>query len=112
MYNLIINLDEAKTVYENYKQDQDSDNPSPVLGGGVKMLRELNELINEDIDSWLHIAWNLDDLIAKFMESQIVDNYGISDLLYVLLTDYIPPSTYIDVSIIDNHGNLCIVIED
>lgn len=112
MYNLIINLDEAKAVYDSYKSEVDADNPEPVLGNSLVQLRTLNELINEDIDSWVHACGNFDSIVAKFMESLHLNDYGISDLLYVLFTDYIPPSTYIDVSIIDNHGNLCIVIED
>lgn len=112
MYSLILNLDSARHVYENYKQEVDSDNPEPKLGNSLIQLRKLNELINEDIDDWVHAVGDFDTMVAKFMEDSQSDTYNICDLLYELFTTYIPPSTYIDVSIIDNHGNLCIVIEE
>lgn len=112
MYNLIINLDEAKTVYDAYKQEVDADNPNPTLGNSLVQLRKLNELINEDIDEWVIAAQEYNTIVGKLIETHIADVYGICDLLYVLFTEYIPPSTYIDVSIIDNHGNICVVIEE
>lgn len=112
MYTLILNLESAQSTYESYKQEVDSDNPEPKLGNSLVQLRKLNELINEDIDSWVHAVSDFDTLMKKYMEDSQEDVYGICELLYELFTNYIPPSTYIDVSIIDNHGNLCIVIEE